>query len=253
MKVLTLAGISLSVALGATTAIAAPPVVAAQLPPSSTLTYSNESTRADDISSTGPPTYVTESNFGFEIDEALRGMVFLKGPVADQLGIAEPYPTAVAESDLEAVHGVETRLINSMLSADSTTLDVAVTQTMSGDPYVVQVGLRDIARSFKAALDREYPGISETSVPSARCGAIAVCAAVSVAAIALAAAIGVVVFNVAGNVNMVYNQNGLWDQNGVFNGKVAPRASSPTDLVQNYPTLAASEQVRRTTIALRGK
>ncbi|OAN32796.1 hypothetical protein A4X17_16445 [Plantibacter sp. H53] len=205
----------------------------------------------DPPSTDSTTTYSTASGLAFDLNEALQGVVFLHGPVAEALEISKPYSDSITADEIGTVIAVESRLIESMTAADSPELDAAVHQIMSGDPYVVEEGLGVIAKSFTAALDREYPGVSATPIRSIQCGAVAVCAAVSVAAIALGAAIAVVMFNVAGNVNMVYNQNGLWDQNGVFNGKVAPRASDPTQIVQDYPSLAASEQVRRTTLGLR--
>ncbi|GAA4145696.1 hypothetical protein [Leifsonia shinshuensis] len=190
-----------------------------------------------------------EPRFGLE--EMIQGIVFAKGPVAEALDRVVDYPSNLTTEDLVVVQEVEARLTASMIAADGDKLMAAFPSITSGDPYQVQSALGIFGTSFAEALDREYPGASGTPIRSARCGIVAVCAAVSVAAIALGAAIAVVAFNVAGAVNMVYNQNGLWDTNGVFNGKKAPHATNPTELVQSYPTLSESEEVRRITVALR--
>ncbi|MFE4950030.1 hypothetical protein ACFQ9V_07965 [Leifsonia sp. NPDC056665] len=192
-----------------------------------------------------------ESDLDFSLEEMIHGIVFAKGPVAEALDRVVSYPANLTREDLSVVQDVESRLTESMIAADGDSLVAAFPRISSGDPYQVRSALEIFGTSFTAALDREYPEASNTAIRSARCGVVAVCAAVSVAAIALGAAIAVVAFNVAGAVNMIYNQNGLWDKNGVFNGKKAPHATSPTELIQNYPTLSESEEVRRITVALR--
>lgn len=187
----------------------------------------------------------------FTLEEMIQGIVFANGVVAESLGRVVSYPSGLTEEERAIVREVESRITASMISANGPALTSAFPEITSGDPYRVQSALKVFSTSFKAALDREYPGASDTLVIAPRCGAVAVCAAVAVAVVALGAAIAAVTFNVAGAVNMIYNQNGLWNKNGVFNGKEAPRASDPTELVQNYPTLSASEEVRRITVALR--
>jgi SdpC family antimicrobial peptide len=205
----------------------------------------------DSSSSSASAKVSVESEPRFSLEEIIHGIVFAKGPVAETLDRVVSYPENLTGDDLSVVQEVERRLTESMIAADGDNLLAAFPRITSGDPYQVRSALDAFGASFTEALDREYPGASDTAVRSARCGVVAVCAAVSVAAIALGAAIAVVAFNVAGAVNMIYNQNGLWDKNGVFNGKKAPHATSPTELIQNYPTLSESEEVRRIAVALR--
>ncbi|MEN2737174.1 hypothetical protein ABCS02_05230 [Microbacterium sp. X-17] len=181
----------------------------------------------------------------------INGIVFATGPVAESIERVVSYPADLSDEQRAAIDGVQSRLTQSMIAEDARELSDAFPGITSGDPYRVESALGVFRTSFMAALDREYPGVSDTPIRTPRCGIVAVCAAVGVAAIALGAAIAVVTFNVAGAINIIYNQNGLWNMNGTWNGKKAPRASNPTELIQNYPTLSESEEVRRITVSLR--
>lgn len=130
-------------------------------------------------------------------------------------------------------------------------LEQAAEYIVSGDPYIVERGMKSVGTALTRAIDKGYPGIATSSMNVSRCGLVAVCAAVSVAAIALGAAIAAVVFNVAGSVNMIYNQNGLWNENGVFNGKDAPHVSPEPEPSGAYTTLSAAELVRHVTVTLK--
>jgi SdpC family antimicrobial peptide len=189
----------------------------------------------------------------FSVREIVEGVVFSRGIVAEHLGLHVTYPSNLDQNDLARVKETERVLVDSMLTADHGKLAHAAQDVVTGDPYTIELGLAVFRSEFSSALDREFPGVSSIPIKAPRCGVVAVCAALGVAAIALGAAIAVVTFNVAGAVNMVYNQNGLWNENGVFNGKKAPDASSPTELVQNYPSLSATELVRRISETLRAE
>ncbi|RKQ84560.1 hypothetical protein U746_2793 [Mycolicibacterium mucogenicum 261Sha1.1M5] len=135
-----------------------------------------------------------------------------------------------------------------MLAADEHKLSVAAVDVQSGDPYIVEDALGVMRASFLDALDREYPGVTDTPLVGTMCGAIAAC--VSVAVVALGAAIVAVTFNVAGAINIIYNQNGLWNQNGHWHGSESPDTSSASDGQPQYPDLSSGEVIRRITVAL---
>lgn len=183
--------------------------------------------------------------------DIVRGVAFAQGPVARTLELEVSRPAGLTQQEIAQAEQVEQQLFDSMMSGDSAQLEAAAEKIVSGDPYAVERGMKSVGAALTRAIDREFPGVTSSSMDVSRCGLVAVCAALSVAAIALGAAIAAVVFNVAGSVNMIYNQNGLWNENGVFNGKDAPHTAAETESASAYTTLSAAELVRHVTVTLK--
>lgn len=142
--------------------------------------------------------------------QVVEGVALARGPVAQQLGIAQAFSDSVPKETRRQGLLIERNILDDMMFRDRAGIHRAAQLLTSGDPYKVEEGRRLLVVRFNASLAAQYPDLASNAVASSRCGLIAACAAVAV----LAAALGVAVV-VVGEVAVVghaavYAKQALW-------------------------------------------